>query len=256
MSYPEINKISNILNSIHDLTGLRVLWKNLSGSPPLGIPLSQSIHYCKFCLAVQKKSKMLEKCKINDDALLTKRAKDLKHPFLNTCHGGALELIVPIFNQDHNYGLFIFGPVRMPDAVCPYNSLSGIFNNLPVYDEKLFNAVQTILEYLIVDIVKYYRLLKKSSSSMANNEKIRQSQYFIMTNYHLKLTAPEAAKKRGLSTSRFLHLFKEKTGITFTAYINKIRMENAARMLLETDYKIIQIAYQVSFDTESYFCSL
>jgi AraC-like DNA-binding protein len=256
MSFPEINKISHVLDSIHDLTELNVFWKTPNGSPHPGIPLRQSIHCCEFCIAVQKKTVMREKCRINDTTLLTGKAKDLKHPFLNLCHAGATELIVPIFDSEHYCGSFIFGSARMPDTICPYTSLVKTYNNLPLYDEKLFNAVQSILEYLVTDIVKHYRLLKMSSLSMGNSEKIRQSQYFIMTNYHMKFTAADVAGITGLSTSRFLHLFKEKTNTTFTAYVNKIKMDEAAKMLLETDYRIIQIAYQVGFDTESYFCSL
>lgn len=256
MSYAEIGKISNVMNSIRDLTGMEVFWKRPSGIPPLGIPLHQSIHCCKFCVAVQKKTDLLQKCKINDVELLTEKAKGFKHPYLNTCHAGATELIVPIFDGENYYGTFIFGPVKMPDSTCPYNSLAKKFKDLPDYDEKVFKAVQAILEYLVMDIVNYYRLLKRSSLSMVNNEKIRRSQYFIMTNYSRKIAAAEVAENTGLSTSRFLHLFKEKTGKTFTAYINQIRMENAIRMLLETDYKIIQIAYELSFEKESYFCAL
>ncbi len=256
MSYAEIGKISDVMNSIRDLTGMELFWKRPSGMPPLGIPLHQSIHCCDFCVAVQKKTDQLGKCKINDVELLTEKAKGFKHPFLNTCHAGATELMVPIFDGEHYYGSFIFGPVKMPDSTCPYNSLAKKFKALPDYDGKVFKSVQAILEYLVVDIVKYHRLLKNSSLSMVNNEKIRTTQYFIMTNYGRKLAAAEIAKRTGLSTSRFLHLFKEKTGKTFTSYINQIRMENAIRMLLETDYKIIQIAYELSFDKESYFCSL
>jgi AraC-like DNA-binding protein len=255
MSFAEIEKISNVMNSIRDLTGVEVYWKDPSGIPPPGIPLRQSIHCCEFCVAVQKKPETLVKCKTNDVQLLTEKAKGIKHPFLNTCHAGATELIVPIFDGESYYGSFIFGPAKMADATCAYNLLSRKFNALPVYDEKLFNAVQAILEYLTADIVKYHQLLKKSSLSMVNNEKIRKIQYFIMMHYNRKITAADAAGNLGLSISRFLHLFKEKTGKTFTAYLNQIRMENAIRMLLDTDYKIIYIAYEVSFDKESYFCS-
>ncbi len=255
MSLPEIKKISNILDSIHDLTGLTAIWKTPDGTPPWGIPLRLSLHCCEFCTSVQKKIRLSEKCMVNDTTLLTEKAKGLRHSFLHTCHAGATELIVPIFDDEHYYGVFIFGPTRMPETFCPSNSLSKKFNNLPVYDEKLFSAVQAILEYLALDVTKHYRLLKSSSLSMVNNEKIRQSQYFIMTNYHLKFTADDIASRIGLSASRFLHLFKEKTGKPFSAYVYQIRMENAKRMLLETDYKIIHIANEVSFDKESYFCS-
>ena len=101
MSYPEINKISTILDSIHDLTGLSVFWKNPHRIIQSGIPLRQSVHCCEFCVTVKKDAEKLSRCNKNDDILIEQKAKSLGHSFLNTCHAGGTELVVPIFNKDH-----------------------------------------------------------------------------------------------------------------------------------------------------------
>lgn len=52
-----------------------------------------------------------------------------------------------------------------------------------------------------------------------------------------------------------IKLFKEQTGYTIVEYKNKKRMELAAKMLRETDKKVIDIAYELHYDSLSYFLS-
>ncbi|MFI3257477.1 MAG: helix-turn-helix transcriptional regulator, partial [Spirochaetales bacterium] len=48
-------------------------------------------------------------------------------------------------------------------------------------------------------------------------------------------------------------LFKKETGITYGAYIKKIRMEEAKRCLEQTNMKIFEIAFRVGYSDFGYF---
>ena len=57
----------------------------------------------------------------------------------------------------------------------------------------------------------------------------------------------------GFSESHFMKLFKELTGMSFTAYLVNYRLELSAKQLRETDEKIIDIATNCGFNNHSYF---
>lgn len=68
-----------------------------------------------------------------------------------------------------------------------------------------------------------------------------------------KITIEEAATLCCFSKSHFMKLFKELTGMSFTAYLVNYRLELSAKQLIETDQKIIDIATNCGFNNHSYF---
>lgn len=64
-------------------------------------------------------------------------------------------------------------------------------------------------------------------------------------------------ERLGINKSKINTILKEELGMTFTAYINKLRLTEAARLLSEyPDETISQIAYRVGFNNPSYFNKL
>ena len=66
-------------------------------------------------------------------------------------------------------------------------------------------------------------------------------------------TAKDASKACNLSYSYFSRNFKKAFGISFTAYHESVRLQEAERLLLTTDKEITEIAAEVGFATTSYF---
>ena len=67
----------------------------------------------------------------------------------------------------------------------------------------------------------------------------------------LSLTA--VAARFGLSPQYFSTFFRENFGRTFTQHVNSLRIEQAARLLRETDLPVMEIGFCVGFDNFSYF---
>lgn len=57
----------------------------------------------------------------------------------------------------------------------------------------------------------------------------------------------------GISGRRLTDIFKDEYGMTPKAYADKLRLEEAKRLLRDTDKKIIDIAYAVGFESLSAF---
>lgn len=64
----------------------------------------------------------------------------------------------------------------------------------------------------------------------------------------------EMARRCGLSERHFFRLFKERTGQTFAEYVQAVRMNEACRLLRDTDLKIMSVAEAVGYrDTDSFY---
>jgi AraC-like DNA-binding protein len=75
----------------------------------------------------------------------------------------------------------------------------------------------------------------------------------ISQHYAERLTAAEAARLAGLSAPQLARTFKRVAGMTLVAYVNHVRLTNAARLLKETEDSIADIAFEVGFADQSYF---
>jgi len=75
----------------------------------------------------------------------------------------------------------------------------------------------------------------------------------IMRDYALPLSAAELAAELGMSESRFSRFFRRATGNTFTDFVNRIRVNRAGQLLMETDSLITRICYEVGFNNVANF---
>ncbi len=76
---------------------------------------------------------------------------------------------------------------------------------------------------------------------------------YIKKRYAEKISLEEVAGVVFLSPSYFSKVFKEEMGGTFSAYLNKIRIDKSKLLLLSTKESIVDICDQVGFEDQSYF---
>ncbi len=87
----------------------------------------------------------------------------------------------------------------------------------------------------------------------ANYDKLKTALYHVQNSFSQNITIKQAAELCGFSESHFMKLFKELTGMSFTAYLVNYRLEISAKQLAETKQKIIDIATNCGFNNHSYF---
>ena len=75
----------------------------------------------------------------------------------------------------------------------------------------------------------------------------------IEGNFHRELLASDMAEFLNLSVSRFCHIFKSETGMTFRNYLKRLRLEKAKSLLETTNLSVKQIMARVGYNNESYF---
>ena len=67
------------------------------------------------------------------------------------------------------------------------------------------------------------------------------------------LSASDLATELGMSESRFSRFFRKTTGNTFTDFVNRVRVNRACQLLMETERRVTQICYDVGFNNVANF---
>mgnify|MGYP000281022171 FL=1 len=76
---------------------------------------------------------------------------------------------------------------------------------------------------------------------------------YIKKNYSQKLSLEEIAEQGGFNMNYFSELFKKETGKTFTAYVTDVRMEEAKKLLRDTDMPVYEVAGAVGYKDSKFF---
>jgi AraC-like DNA-binding protein/ligand-binding sensor protein len=85
---------------------------------------------------------------------------------------------------------------------------------------------------------------------------LRKAESFILENYTRKISLKEIANVAGLSAPYFSTIFKEEMGENLSKYLNRLRVEKASRLLLETDMSLSEIAACCCFEDQSWFSKI
>jgi len=97
------------------------------------------------------------------------------------------------------------------------------------------------------------RHLQKQAMVMSGVEAIKVPVDYIREHYQENFTIDELAEVTHLSVSALERRFKKYLNKTPKQFINEVRLENAQRLLVETNIPISQVSDAVGFSDHSYF---
>ena len=97
------------------------------------------------------------------------------------------------------------------------------------------------------------RLLPIRDYSELEGKRMGNVMAFILAENHRNISLKEVAETANMSKEAFCRFFKERTGKTYTEFLNELRIHKSCHLLQETDLSISQIAYQTGFQNLSYF---
>lgn len=85
------------------------------------------------------------------------------------------------------------------------------------------------------------------------DRRLRRAIEYIHSHYSQELGLSEIAQAAFLSEYHFAHLFKKLTGLTPNNYLIAVRVEQAKRLLIETDESMVNISLAVGYSSQSHF---
>jgi AraC-like DNA-binding protein len=111
--------------------------------------------------------------------------------------------------------------------------------------EELSNVVADALD----DFMRNIYLQSHSRT----NETVAKILNYLGDNFHENITLKTLSKESGLSIFRIAHLVKEVTGKTVLQHVHQLRVQEAQRLLEQSDMNCTDIAYETGFGDQSYF---
>lgn len=82
---------------------------------------------------------------------------------------------------------------------------------------------------------------------------IKKARDFIHEHQGEKLSLGQVARAVNMSTFYFCKMFKKVTGINFTDYLSRVRIEKSKNLLLNPNLRVSEIAFEVGFQSLTHF---
>ncbi len=76
---------------------------------------------------------------------------------------------------------------------------------------------------------------------------------YIYDNLTVDVNFDDAVKLACMTPSAFSRFFRQSTTLTFTEFLNRLRISNACRQLIKTDAPVTKVAVECGYDNLSYF---
>jgi len=99
----------------------------------------------------------------------------------------------------------------------------------------------------ISHVISANKFAKKS------NENLISAISYIKKNYRGDLSLERVAGNVFVSSYYLSHLFRDELNMTFSDYVNKVRMDAAIKLMKETKMSIQEISEQCGFSDAGYF---
>ncbi len=175
-------------------------------------------------------------------------------------------------NQMYSYNCY--SPGRMANVVFDIKEIPGLEPEILFINiqdkEKIFYGFQRVQDALHngasnVEVLNYFyelfhmilrQSLKKPVTMMSgnNHKKVEPAENFIRQNYAQNITNEQLAKYCGFSTQYFRKLFTEVYEIPPMAYVSRVRLEAAVKLLKADDLlTIADVAEEVGFSDVYHF---
>lgn len=119
-----------------------------------------------------------------------------------------------------------------------------------LYNFNSFSEFYHFIESLIIGLHEYIYQIKSVYSEQKYMEDALQ---YIKDNYHRDLNLAVVSNFISLNYSYFSHIFKEYTGMSFVNYLKRVRIEEAKKLLNQTNYKVFEVGEMVGFKNPKQF---
>lgn len=94
---------------------------------------------------------------------------------------------------------------------------------------------------------------QKAAEDNGHRTPIQEALLYIRSHYRGSITVEEVASTVHLTPNYFSEYFKKQTGIKFSSYVQKLRLEFAVGLLKMSDVSVKQVAEESGFNSAAYF---
>jgi AraC-like DNA-binding protein/ligand-binding sensor protein len=227
--------------------------RNRRNENPFCATMAQSNRTCAACLEVQQQA--------------VEAAKD--RPVTVTCFAGLSDTAVPVKLGERRIGFLQTGQVALRQPTqAGFKSISAkIMEWAPKIDlarlEEAYLNSKVLTQRQHAAVIRLLEIFGQQLSASANRmtlqdaeaepPMIRRAKAYIAGHYGDPVGLDEIARIMHVSTFYFCKMFKRATGLTFTDYLGRVRVEKAKNLLLNPHLRVSEIAYTVGFQSLTHF---
>jgi len=249
-------------NDLYQLTGLPFDFVDLR------LRHSRSLHaqlgFTPFCRMVNNTPLGCRACDRDEEQAVANCVKKQKC-ILRRCHLGLIDVYVPIVMNGKIVGLFCTGQSvyqrptednfkkiqkRLAGMGVDLARVRKAYFSVPVLEKRRVSAIIDLIQ-MVVGLIDTRRL--QTLKTAVSHDSLNKALDFMEAHYAEPITMPDVAKEAGLSVSRLAHVFKAQVGMSYTVYLNLIRVNWAKYYLTNSRLRISETAFQVGFGNLSHF---
>jgi AraC-like DNA-binding protein/ligand-binding sensor protein len=230
------------------------------------LPLHCKRNEGPFCAMMAQKSRACAAC-LQVQQELSQQAAEKTYTL--TCPHGMSDTAVPVRMGEQLIGFLQTGQVfqKRPTAAQFERTLKLCREwGLDISTEDLKEAyfkTQVLSSKQYESMVKLLAIFAEHLSAVSNQiltqtqnaepPVITKAKDFIRQHQADEISLADVAKAVNTSTFYFCKIFKKYTGLNFTDYVSRIRIEKAKSLLLNPNLRISEIAYEVGFQSLTHF---
>jgi AraC-like DNA-binding protein len=223
-------------------------------------------HENAFCALLAQKSKACAACLQVQQELSESATHE---PRSINCAAGLCDMAVPVRMGEQLIGFLQTGQIfRKTPTAAQFDRAAKLAEEWGVAADRqqLKNAYfsTTVLSNREHDsVLKLLTIFAQHLSLITNQIAIQQqnseppvitrAKQYIKEHQAEDLSLGQVAKAVNTSSFYFCKMFKKVTGINFTDYISRLRIEQARNLLLNPNLRISEIAYEVGFQSLTHF---
>jgi AraC-like DNA-binding protein/ligand-binding sensor protein len=220
---------------------------------PLCAMLAEKSRSCATCLQMQQQ--------ISESARF--------EPATVTCQLGLVDTAVPVRLGEQLIGFLQTGQVLRKKAAPSQiertarllaewglqisgEKLHGFYQETKVLSARQYDAMVKLLSIFAqhISVISNQIVVHREHTE---SPVIRKAKEFIVENQAENLSLGQVAKAVNTSVFHFCKMFKKATGLNFTEYVSRVRVEKARNLLLNPNLRISEIAYEVGFQSLTHF---
>jgi AraC-like DNA-binding protein/ligand-binding sensor protein len=219
-----------------------------------------------FCALMAAKSRTCAACLQMQDKL----CQDAREKSATmTCDYGLCETAVPVRLGNETIAFLQTGQVfRQPATASQFNrvadaleeqglgvareELKASYFQTPVVPQKKMDSAAHLLG-VFADQLSTRANQIAMAKSHAESPVITRAKQYILEHFTEELSLNQVAAAVHTSSFYFCKLFKKSTGINFTEFVSRTRIEKAKNLLLNPNLRISEIAYEIGFQSLTHF---
>jgi AraC-like DNA-binding protein/ligand-binding sensor protein len=230
------------------------------------LPLRGKRTESPFCCLMAQKSRSCAACLQTQQKLAEKARQE---PCNVICPHGMTDTAVPVRLGDKLVGFLQTGQVfrkKPTDAQFERSAQLCAEWGVPADREKLREAyfgTRVVTNQQHNSVVKLLTIFAQHLSMISNRIFVEQqntelpvitkAKEYIEQNQAEDLSLGQVARAVNTSSFYFCKLFKRSTGLNFTDYVSRVRIEKAKNLLLNPNLRVSEIAYEVGFQSLTHF---